>query len=659
VTLVKTRILKKAPPDLKQVLEGVQSTTLKLFKKLNAFNKNKQGFMAIIESVDANGLLKGIKVESVGLFAGDQIKTEFYQRQIDGITPIRSIADLYRVAEAVLPLFQKLLQDIAKKGGDVTVKLAPLKDRSRAKEKGGSDYADRECPGGGPEVGWVFDIVRGTLLCDSAEQIEAVVELLVADERVKVVVKFKNRFKKSTPNGFCDMLLQIVFNDGGGISHVCEVQVHLRQIVEYAAEHKSHELYDYFRVFFNGSMDTVVSRLEDLAEIVGKEFVPAEDDTAAADVVEDIVSDVLASGNRYRLASLALLCRSYLSELDLAIYIFKTLIEVCIAEIGSESAPLSVALNDFGVTLVGAGKLGEGLETYQKSLAIGLKTIGPEHSFTGGTYENIGNVLHLQGKSGEAIAMYEKSLAIKLKTLGPEDSAIATTYMNIGNAFSSQRKLGEAIEMYEASLTIKLKTLGPVHSSTADTYENMGVALKDQGNLGQGMKMNEKSLAIYLKTLGPEHTTTAMSYANMGVCFRDQGKPREAMAMYEKSLPILLKTLGPEHSSIASMYKNMAIVLLEQEKHGQAESMYKKLLALQLKTLGPEDSSTVGTYNKIGVILEVQGKLGEAMELFQKALAIQCKTLGLEHSSTTQTLNCIARVMQKQPSQEGGFALSW
>jgi hypothetical protein len=117
-------------------------------------------------------------------------------------------------------------------------------------------------------VGWVFDIVRGTLLCDSVESIKAVVALLVGDKRVLKVITLKNRFKHPTPNGFCYMLFQLLFGEGG-VVHVCEVQVHLRQITEYAAEHKSHVSYDYFRQFFDGTMNTVAARLRQIDEIVG------------------------------------------------------------------------------------------------------------------------------------------------------------------------------------------------------------------------------------------------------------------------------------------------------------------------------------------------------------------------------------------------------
>jgi hypothetical protein len=96
---VGSRKMKKAPRDLKRILQAVQPTTFTLFGQLNAFNKNKLGFRAIIEVLDPDRLLHGIKVdEAVGLFDGKQIKKEFYQRQEDG-TPVQNIDDLYRVAD--------------------------------------------------------------------------------------------------------------------------------------------------------------------------------------------------------------------------------------------------------------------------------------------------------------------------------------------------------------------------------------------------------------------------------------------------------------------------------------------------------------------------------------------------------------------------------
>ena len=323
------RALKKTKdPVLRAILDRIQPNNIKFFGKLNDFNKNKMGIEALRLKLMPNDELSEMVVKVVGLFKGgdeSQIKLEFYQRQLDGKSPITSTEEVYEVADKVLPLFKQMLDEIAKAvGADVIVKMSPagLKAVDRALQKALADYSDRACPNDGPPIGWVFDIVRGTLSCGSVQSVIAVIALIVKDKRITVRIKFKNRFKNPTPNGFCDMLLQVVFADQG-LVHTCEIQVHLRPITEYAVEHKSHESYDYFRQFFQGSMNTVAARLADMAKIVGPDFAPADDGVEAQAVLEDIVVDVLESKDEHRLFQLGGLMRDYLSELDLAIYVGK------------------------------------------------------------------------------------------------------------------------------------------------------------------------------------------------------------------------------------------------------------------------------------------------------------------------------------------------
>jgi tetratricopeptide (TPR) repeat protein len=673
-TPVKTRVLMKAPLDLKHVLRRVQPTTLELFGKLNVFNKNKRGFKAVVESVDPDGLLCGIEVEAVGLFAGNQIKVEFYQRQVDG-TPVRSVEDLYRVAEAVHEKFDAFLQNIASTAG-VNVKLAPLKGKLRAEEKGYQDYVDRECPDGGPVVGWVFDIVRGTLLCDSAEQIEAVVKLFVADTRVTVVITFKNRFKNPTPNGYCDMLFQIVFCDDG-ISHVCEVQVHLRQIKEYEAEHKSHEAYDYFRVFFDGSMNTVAARLEDMAKIVGKDFVPAEDDTPAADVMEDIVSDAVASKSIHRLHTTVVFCDSCLSEYDLAVYICKKALETTIAEPEYGNARQSDMVKGnmlLAGVLLKQDKLREAMGICEICMTIQLKTLGPEHSCVAATYSLMGNILRQQNKPEDAREMFNKTLAIQQKTLGPQHRDMAATYSDLGstfeevltennrNCFFPNDKLDEAMQMYEKCLAIQLKTLGPDHSNVASTYMRMGIIRRCYGKtyesqkmLRESLEMHRKCLTIQLKTFGPEHRSLANTYMAMGATLLEQGKLEqrealdtgklgEAMEQYEKALTIELKLLGPEHSDVGKTYWFMGVAFHEYGALGAAMEKYEIALEIRLTNFGSDEKIVGDTKLKIAVVLLSQDnpKFERALELVTDVVRIYEGTIGKNHHETIDATKLLA-----------------
>eukprot|EP00729_Bicosta_minor_P009284 gene9284-biopygen16959 len=558
------RALKKTKdPVLRATLDQIQPNNIKFFGKLNDFNKNKMGIEALRLELMPNDELSAVVVEVVGLFkdGGDEshIKLELYQRQLDGKSPITSTEEVYEVADKVLPLFKQMLDEIAKSvGADVIVKMSPagLKAVDRALQKALADYSDRACPNNGPPIGWVFDIVRGTLSCGTIQSVIAVVALLVKDKRITIRIKFKNRFKHPTPNGFCDMLFQVVFADQG-LVHTCEIQVHLRPITEYAVEHKSHESYDYFRQFFQGSMNTVAARLEDMAKIVGPDFAPADDGVRAEAVLEDIVVDVLESKDEHRLFQLGGLMSDYLSELDLALHVGKAELEVKIERYGPDHSSVGITYNNMAIVLESQGKLDEAMEMYQKALAITIKALGPDHSSVGNTYGNMAIVLKNQGKLDEAMEMYQKALAIKIKALGPDHSSVGDTYIGMANVLQSQGKLDEAMEMYQKALAITIKALGPDHSSVGTTYNNMAIVLQSQGKADEAMEMYQKALAIRIKALGPDHSDVGDTCYNMALVAKKQGQLAKALELFTRTVTAYEGSYGAEHSETVDAKKQV------------------------------------------------------------------------------------------------------
>ncbi|RYO80051.1 hypothetical protein DL764_009945 [Monosporascus ibericus] len=79
-----------------------------------------------------------------------------------------------------------------------------------------------------------------------------------------------------------------------------------------------------------------------------------------------------------------------------------------------------------------------------------------------------------QGKLGEADKMYQRALQGKKKALGPEHTSTLTTVNNLGLLYSDQGKLGEAEKMCQRALQGYEKALGPEHTSTLATVNNLG-----------------------------------------------------------------------------------------------------------------------------------------------------------------------------------------
>ena len=142
-----------------------------------------------------------------------------------GSSPVGSLDDLYDVAAAAQPGFEQMLSNIANATEGVSIKMPPgLKGRERAAEKANDSYAGYHP---GPAASWLFDIVRGSLLCATGAAVIAVARAVETDPRVKGVVKFKNRFAAPTPAGYRDimMVVSIEVTDpttGSRVLHNCD-----------------------------------------------------------------------------------------------------------------------------------------------------------------------------------------------------------------------------------------------------------------------------------------------------------------------------------------------------------------------------------------------------------------------------------------------------
>lgn len=127
---------------------------------------------------------------------------------------VNSLSDLYATARLAQPCFENSIRSILSilQLDESSMHMAPLKGESRAVEKANDDYIDR-VPG--PAISWLFDIVRGAIICDTMDDVLKIVlhlqQLNLDDLKV---IRLKNRFRSPTPGGFRDINvnLQVTVN---------------------------------------------------------------------------------------------------------------------------------------------------------------------------------------------------------------------------------------------------------------------------------------------------------------------------------------------------------------------------------------------------------------------------------------------------------------
>jgi len=261
------------------------------------------------------------------------------------------------------------------------------------------------------------------------------------------------------------------------------------------------------------------------------------------------------------------------------------------------------------------------------------KALGPEHTSTLITVNNLGLLYRDQGKLAEAEEMYRRALQGYEKALGPGHRDTLWTVNNLGSLYSDQGKLDEAEEMYRRALQGREKALGPEHRDTLNTVNNLGVLYRGQGKLDEAEEMYRRALQGFTKALGPEHRDTLNTVNNLGLLYSDQGKLDEAEEMYRRALQGYEKALGPEHRDTLWTVDNLGSLYYKQGKLDEAGEMYRRALQGREKALGPEHRDTLWTVNNLGALYYKQGKLAEAEEMYRRALQGREKALGPDQVS--------------------------
>jgi hypothetical protein len=330
--LRKQSVRSVALAGLPAVISRTETSTRVFFGHLSSFFIHRRRINSVYAANSVAGELEALKLAATGIQNDDKsFKPHCRQLSLSG-APVADLNELYAAAaEAIEPL-RRLLGTACAGVEGVRFDIAPPKGRDRAGKKAHDSYGDRQP---GPAEAWLYDIVRSSVYCERGSGLKAVLVTLSQQPGVEVV-KSKNRFAKPTPAGFRDVmaLVRLRVGSDGFCSHICEIQFHLTAVKTFDKVHDSHSHYEYFRDYFEGAMETVDRRLDDLCMIVGKSGAAGEveggDGNAdnADNVLCQLVEDVVHANDAARIQAMADLMRDYLCEHELAEFLYRHLVEL-------------------------------------------------------------------------------------------------------------------------------------------------------------------------------------------------------------------------------------------------------------------------------------------------------------------------------------------
>ncbi|KAL3930647.1 MAG: hypothetical protein SGBAC_011671, partial [Bacillariaceae sp.] len=648
----------KPKPRKSQWLSTTSDSVLRSQMRLELRKETKEGFHILHNYLDCRSRMKRrckqiqnlesvsafvLNTDSNGIRAQDsqEFKPQYQQQSVGG-RPVKTVKEVYQAAQYALPIFQNLVMKLVEEINEECthrverphVEFAPLRGQDRAQAKADDDYSNR-APG--PGVSWLYDIVRGSISLTSSKQILRCLKLIERDPSIHVV-SAKNRFATPALTGYRDINICIQVDVPWGFKHICQLQIHHKDIKALDVELCSHMYYEFFRSYFAGSTDSFEDQLEDLMTI--------GDGDALNDATLHSLLNTCKDKNRLR--RLGDLFQYQLCEYDCSYHCYKKLLSVQLEDDGPDDAAVST-YTFVGLAMQKRGDLEEAMINFKKALALSFQIFGKDHASTAIIYSKMGNLLQDQGKFAEAMTLYQKDFCMTKKALGADHGSLAVTLVNMGNVLQHQGQYTIAMDNYVQALDLYQCTVGEEVVAVADLHFTIANLLRKQGRTDEAMQSYDRALKGYTKTLGMSHAIVADTLSNIGrACFLSD-RVEEALQHYSKALKLYTAIFGEKSPYTANAHACIGEVRGKQDALEPAMTSLSKALDI-CTSIG--DSSillslvTGETRRSIAEVLQKQKKLEEALTEARMALILFMEVLGPDHEEVGKTCSCLSSILK-------------
>jgi serine/threonine protein kinase len=284
------------------------------------------------------------------------------------------------------------------------------------------------------------------------------------------------------------------------------------------------------------------------------------------------------------------------------------------------------------------GQTEKAIVQLQQSADIRKAKLGPDHSDTLITLNNLALALEDVGKTTEAIELLEKVRDGQVKKLPPDDPYILTTLNNLGLAYLDVGKTTEAIALFEKVRDAQAKILVPDHPNVTSTLNNLGMAYRIAGRTSEAIALFETVRDDLVKRRGPTHPNTLATLENLAVAYLAAGRTTEALAMLEKVFDDQMKIFGPDHPAILLSMDNLASAYQEVGRTTEAIALFEKLRDAEVKKFGADHPFTMTTLNNLAMTYGQAKQFEKAIPLLEKMLEVQRKKHGELHPDTLRTM---------------------
>ncbi|MEO6011444.1 MAG: serine/threonine-protein kinase [Vicinamibacteraceae bacterium] len=243
----------------------------------------------------------------------------------------------------------------------------------------------------------------------------------------------------------------------------------------------------------------------------------------------------------------------------------------------------------------------------------------------------IGRTFQRMGLSEKALPLLQRALALGRRSLGPEHVQLAQSLNNLGVLHREMGHAGQAEPLLREAVEMRRHVLGARHPDVAITLVELSRVLAEQGRVEEAEPLSREALAIRREVFGDEHRETATSKRDLGLNLMRRGDLAGAEPLLRENVDTTVRLLGPAHPNSASAMATMAQLLEAKGDLAGAEPFAEQAAEANRRTFGPDAEEYAQMLSQLSGTLELLGRLDEAERGFADCLRIGRAQLAADH----------------------------
>ena len=163
---------------------------------------------------------------------------------------------------------------------------------------------------------------------------------------------------------------------------------------------------------------------------------------------------------------------------------------------GKNQVAAAQLASNLGILRLRQGRPDDAEPLFAEALAIGDRTLGPEHPYQMRRLCNLAGLYSQRGRLDDAEPLLRRALAIAERAETGQGDVTANVLMNLGNVRSARGAHTEALDLYRRAAALYEAASGPRSPDLADALENMAIAHEALGQANEAKALRDRVARI-------------------------------------------------------------------------------------------------------------------------------------------------------------------